>query len=92
MGASLSQTSPLQVTFLPVTGAPGMEQPPRPQQTLGATPRMLQPLDQLNYNFNIMQSGQSQPGMQSLQMEPYSESAEYPELSQPAASGFNPEL
>ncbi|XP_072238571.1 period circadian protein homolog 3 isoform X1 [Leuresthes tenuis] len=70
MGASLSQTSPLQVTFLPVTGAPGMEQPPRPQQTLGATPMMLQPPDQLNYNFNIMQSGQSQPGMQSLQMEP----------------------
>uniref|UniRef100_A0A8C9YGX4 Period circadian clock 3 n=1 Tax=Sander lucioperca TaxID=283035 RepID=A0A8C9YGX4_SANLU len=38
-----------------------------------ATPVVLQPSDQpqLSYNFNIMQSPQSLPGMQPIQMEPF---------------------
>lgn len=51
---------------------PGPDQPPRPQQLSAATPVVLQPLDQtlLSYNFGIMQSAQSVPGMQPVQMEP----------------------
>ncbi|CAG5982627.1 unnamed protein product [Menidia menidia] len=70
MGVSYSQTSPLQVPFLPTTGKPGMENPPSLQQALAAPTVTLQPPDQINYNFNIMQSGQSQPGVQQIQMEP----------------------
>ncbi|KAM6927815.1 period circadian protein homolog 3 [Xenentodon cancila] len=69
MGTPYSQTSLLQVPFFPVTGKTGTEQPPRLQQLPGAAPAMVPP-DQLGYNFNIMQSAQSQPGMQPIQIEP----------------------
>uniref|UniRef100_A0A1A8QDB0 Period homolog 3 n=1 Tax=Nothobranchius rachovii TaxID=451742 RepID=A0A1A8QDB0_9TELE len=64
------QTSPLQGTFFSVTGKPSTEQLPRLQQMPAATPAQLQPSDQLSYNFNIMQLGQSQPGMPPVHMEP----------------------
>lgn len=48
-------------------GRPGTEQLPPPQQLPGATPAASQPPDQLSYNFNIMQLGQSP---QPVQMEP----------------------
>ncbi|XP_039971510.1 period circadian protein homolog 3 isoform X3 [Xiphias gladius] len=74
MGAPYSQTSPLQAPFFPVMATqPGPEQLHRPQQLPGATPVVLQPPDQTHssYNFNIMQSAQSLPGMQPIQMEPF---------------------
>ncbi|XP_069566570.1 period circadian protein homolog 3 isoform X2 [Brachyistius frenatus] len=67
MGAPYSQTSPPQVPFFPVMGKPGSEQPPRPQQLAGTDPVVPQPPDQLSY---IMQTAQSLPGMQPIQMEP----------------------
>ncbi|GAA6215883.1 period circadian protein homolog 3 isoform X2 [Lates japonicus] len=73
VGAPYSQTSPLQAPFFPMMATqPGPEQPPRPQQVPGATPVLLQPQDQtqLSYSFNMMQSSQSLPGMQQIQMEP----------------------
>uniref|UniRef100_A0A3Q0QNK0 Period circadian clock 3 n=1 Tax=Amphilophus citrinellus TaxID=61819 RepID=A0A3Q0QNK0_AMPCI len=70
MGSPYSQTSPAQVPFFPVMGKPGLEQSPRTQQLPGAAPVGLQPPDQLSYNFNIMQTAQSLPGMQQIQMEP----------------------
>ncbi|XP_037534886.1 period circadian protein homolog 3 [Nematolebias whitei] len=70
MAEAHCRTSPLQVPFFPVMGKPGAEQLPPPQQLPGATPAALQPPDQLSYNFNIMQLGQSQPGPQPVQMEP----------------------
>ncbi|XP_029946616.1 period circadian protein homolog 3 isoform X1 [Salarias fasciatus] len=70
MGAPYSQASPLQVPFFPVMGKPGQEQPPKTQPPPGPAPVMLQPPDQLSYNFNIMQSPQTLLGMQPVQMEP----------------------
>lgn len=67
MAEAHCRTSPLQVPFFPVMGKPGTEQLPPPQQL---PPAALQPPDQLSYNFNIMQLGQSQPGTQPVQMEP----------------------
>ncbi|KAL6111686.1 per3 [Pungitius sinensis] len=62
-----SQTSPLQLPFFPMmANQPGLEQPPRLQQLCGATPVVLQ-----SPNFNIMQSAQSQQGMQPFQIEPF---------------------
>uniref|UniRef100_A0A8C9YI54 Period circadian clock 3 n=1 Tax=Sander lucioperca TaxID=283035 RepID=A0A8C9YI54_SANLU len=72
--APYSQTSPLQAPFFPMMATqPGPAQPPIPQQLPLATPVVLQPSDQpqLSYNFNIMQSPQSLPGMQPIQMEPF---------------------
>ncbi|XP_044035424.1 period circadian protein homolog 3 isoform X2 [Siniperca chuatsi] len=73
MGAPYTQTSPLQTPFFHMMATqPGLEQPPRPQQLPGTTP-VVQPPDQtqFSYNFNIMQSAQSLPGMQLVQMEPF---------------------
>lgn len=70
MGTPYNQTSPLQVPFFPVMEKPGTEQQPRPQQQLGSTPVVLQPPDQLSYNFNVMQSTQNLQGMQPIQTEP----------------------
>lgn len=73
MGTPYSQTSPLQAPFFPMMATqPGPEQPPRPQQVPGATPVLLQPQDQtqLSCSFNMMQSSQSLPGMQQIQMDP----------------------
>uniref|UniRef100_A0A1A8N6V5 Period homolog 3 n=1 Tax=Nothobranchius pienaari TaxID=704102 RepID=A0A1A8N6V5_9TELE len=70
MAQTHCQTSPLQGTFFSVTGKPSTEQLPRLQQMPAATPAQLQPSDQLSYNFNIMQLGQSQPGMPPVHMEP----------------------
>ncbi|KAL7407691.1 hypothetical protein ABVT39_012177 [Epinephelus coioides] len=74
IGAPFSQTSPLQAPFFPMMASqPDPKQPPRPQQLPGPTPMVLQPPDQtqLSYSFNIMQSAQSLPGMQPIQMEPF---------------------
>ncbi|XP_038552968.1 period circadian protein homolog 3 [Micropterus salmoides] len=72
MGAPFIQAS--QTPFFPMMATqPVPEQPPRPQQQPGATTVVLQPPDQtqFSYNFNIMQSAQSLPGMQLLQMDPF---------------------
>ncbi|MEQ2209812.1 hypothetical protein XENOCAPTIV_004403 [Xenoophorus captivus] len=69
MAETYSQTSPVPVPFFPVLGNPGTEQP-RPQPLPAAAPAMLQPPEQLSYNFNVMPSGQSQPTIQPVQMEP----------------------
>lgn len=74
MGVSYSQAPPLQAPFFPMMAEqPGPAQPPRPQQLPVSTPMVLQPPDQtqLSYNFNIMQSAPSLPGMQRFQMEPF---------------------
>ncbi|XP_022601279.1 period circadian protein homolog 3-like isoform X2 [Seriola dumerili] len=73
MGVPYSQTSPLHAPFFPMmVTQPGPEQPPMPQQVTGATTVVLQPPDQTqpSYNFNIIQSSQSLPDMQPIQMEP----------------------
>lgn len=73
MGAPYNQTSPLQAPYVPLMATqPGTEQLPRPLQLHGATPVMLQPPDQtqFSYNFSVMQSPQSLPGIQPIQMEP----------------------
>ncbi|XP_059185156.1 LOW QUALITY PROTEIN: period circadian protein homolog 3 [Centropristis striata] len=73
MGAPYSQTSPMQAPFFPMMATqPVPEQPPVPQQLPGATTMVPQPPDQtqLSY-FNIMQTTQSLPGMQPIQMEPF---------------------
>ncbi|KAM7422263.1 hypothetical protein PAMA_010369 [Pampus argenteus] len=73
IGLPYSQPPPLQAPFFPMMATqPGQQQPPRPPQLPGANPVALQPPDQsqLNYNFNIMQSTQNLPGMQTIQMEP----------------------
>ncbi|MEQ2185053.1 hypothetical protein GOODEAATRI_014304 [Goodea atripinnis] len=69
MAETYSQTSPVPVPFFPVLGNPGTE-PARPQPLPAAAPAMLQPPEQLSYNFNVMPSGQSQPTIQPVQMEP----------------------
>ncbi|XP_008304447.1 period circadian protein homolog 3 isoform X2 [Stegastes partitus] len=91
LGPNFSQTSPLQVPFFPVMGKPGQEQQPRPQQVPGPTPVMLQPTDQLSYNFSIMQPAQSLPGIQPMQKEPIQNLQNFPNL-QPmtSAQNFNP--
>lgn len=74
MGAPYSQTSPIQASFFPMMATqPGPEQPPTTQQLPAATPMVLQPPDQtqFSYNFNILQSAQSLPGMQQFQMDPF---------------------
>ncbi|XP_028262944.1 period circadian protein homolog 3 isoform X3 [Parambassis ranga] len=70
IGAPFNQASPLQVPFFSAMGKPGPEHQPRPQQLPGAAPAVLQPPDQLTYNYNIMQSTQGVSGMQQIQMEP----------------------
>lgn len=85
------QTSPLQVPLFPVMGKPGTEQPPTPQQLPGAAPVTLQPPDQLSYNFNIIQSGQGQPGIQPVQMEPQQNVQNFYNLhTMTSAQSFNP--
>ncbi|KAM3622090.1 uncharacterized protein V6R79_020211 [Siganus canaliculatus] len=72
MGAPYNQPSPLQAPFFPImANQPGPEQQLRPQQVPGV-PMAQQPPDQtlFSYNFSIMQSPQSLPGMQPVQMEP----------------------
>ncbi|XP_007561332.1 period circadian protein homolog 3 isoform X1 [Poecilia formosa] len=69
MAETYSQTSPVPVPFFPVLGNPAAEQS-RPPQPPAATPTVLQPPEQLGYNFNVMPSGQGQPALQPLQMEP----------------------
>ncbi|XP_014892215.1 period circadian protein homolog 3 isoform X2 [Poecilia latipinna] len=69
MAETYSQTSPVPVPFFPVLGNPAAEQS-RPPQLPAATPTVLQPPEQLGYNFNVMPSGQGQPALQPLQMEP----------------------
>ncbi|XP_077384806.1 period circadian protein homolog 3 [Festucalex cinctus] len=71
MAMPYGQTSPLQAPFFPMLATqPAPEQPPRLQQLPGAPPMVLQPPDQLNYNFHLMQQNQNLPGMQNIQMEP----------------------
>lgn len=83
------QTSPLQVPFF--MGKPGTEQLPTAHQLPGAAPVTLQPPDQLSYNFNIMQSGQSQPGMQPVQMESQQNVQNFYNLhTMTSAQSFNP--
>ncbi|MED6233132.1 hypothetical protein ATANTOWER_007187 [Ataeniobius toweri] len=55
MAETYSQTSPVPVPFFPVLGNPGTEQP-RPQPLPAAALAMLQPPEQLSYNFNVMPS------------------------------------
>lgn len=94
MGAPYGQTSPAQVPFFPVIGKPGLEQSLRTQQLPGAAPVGLQPPDQLSYNFSILQTAQSLPGMQQIQMEPIQNVQNTPNFHnlQPMAptQSFNP--
>ncbi|XP_029991204.1 period circadian protein homolog 3 isoform X4 [Sphaeramia orbicularis] len=72
MGAPFSQASPLQAPFFHMMATqPGPEEPPRPQPMPGVTPMVLQPSDQsqIHYNFNVMQSAQTIPSIQPIQME-----------------------
>ncbi|XP_070849392.1 period circadian protein homolog 3 isoform X1 [Chaetodon trifascialis] len=94
MGAPYSQTSQLQAPFFPIMATqPGPDQPLRPQQLPGATPAVLQPPDQglFSYNFSIMQSAQSLPGMQPIQMEPIQNMQNFHNLQPMApAQSINP--
>ncbi|XP_017160431.1 period circadian protein homolog 3 isoform X2 [Poecilia reticulata] len=90
MAETYSQTSPVPVPFFPVLGNPAAEQP-RPPQPPAATPAMLQPPNQLGYNFNVMPSGQGQPALQPLQMEPLQNVQNfYSPLPLVSAQSFNP--
>ncbi|XP_023180397.1 period circadian protein homolog 3 isoform X2 [Xiphophorus maculatus] len=90
MAETYSQTSPVPVPFFPVLGNPAAEQP-RPQQPLAAPPGMLQPPEQLGYNFNVMPSGQGQPALHPLQMEPLQNVQNfYSPLPLVSAQSFNP--
>lgn len=90
MVETYSQTSPVPVPFFPVLGNPAAEQP-RPQQPLAAPPGMLQPPEQLGYNFNVMPSGQGQLALQPLQMEPLQNVQNfYSPLPLVSAQSFNP--
>uniref|UniRef100_A0A8C6MCM2 Period circadian regulator 3 n=1 Tax=Nothobranchius furzeri TaxID=105023 RepID=A0A8C6MCM2_NOTFU len=91
MAQTHCQTSPLQGTFFSVTGKSSTEQLPRLQQMPAATPAQLQPSDHLSYNFNIMQLGQSQPGMPPVHMEPLQNVQNfYSPHPMASAQSFNP--
>ncbi|XP_029357831.1 period circadian protein homolog 3 isoform X2 [Echeneis naucrates] len=69
MGLPYNQPSPLHAPFFTMMASqPGSEQPTRPPE---ATPVVMQPPEQTqpSYNFSVMQSAQSLPGMQPVQME-----------------------
>ncbi|KAK5872732.1 hypothetical protein PBY51_013406 [Eleginops maclovinus] len=69
IGALYSQTSPLQAQYFPMITQPGPGQITRLQQLSGGTPMVLQPPDQTQLCFNIMQAAQSLPGSQPFQMD-----------------------
>ncbi|KAM9409212.1 period circadian protein homolog 3 isoform 2-T2 [Pholidichthys leucotaenia] len=71
MVSPYNQTSPAPVPFFPAVETSGPEQlAKQQQQPPGTTPVVLQPPEQLNYNFSIVQTAPGLPGMQPIQTEP----------------------